>query len=76
MKTLSRAFMPPGNYSGSSGDTERVAAEARAAREREELDARRRSEEEARKRGQRGIRQLFSSAGGLAGFDEKTTLGG
>jgi hypothetical protein len=57
-------------------ERQRAEAEARASREKEELTARQKSDEDARRRGLRGVRQLFSGAGGLKGFPEQTTLGG
>lgn len=54
----------------------RADAEARTAREKEELVARQKSEEDQRRRGLRGVRQLFSGAGGFQGFPSQDTLGG
>lgn len=54
-------------------DAARLAAEQRAAEERQRLETLRREEDSARRRGLRGIRSLLSEAG-EGGF--KTTLGG
>lgn len=53
-------------------------AEAKAAREKADLEAKRKAEESALRRGLRGSRQLFSGGGGFIGFPEggKSTLGG
>jgi hypothetical protein len=55
---------------------QRMEAESKAAREREELDAKKREDDSARQRGLRGARSLFSDTGGFLGFGGKTTLGG
>lgn len=59
-------------------ERQRAEAEARTAREKAELEERQRADEDARRRGLRGVRQLFSGAGGFLGFPagDKTTLGG
>ncbi len=79
MDTITRALTPPGtNRSGGSAQASALAdAEARAARERADMEAKRKAEESALRRGLRGTRQLFSGAGGFLGFPEgKGTLGG
>ena len=74
MKGLFGSSAPPRN---DALDSARAAAEARTQREKEELESRRKSEEDQRKRGLRGVRQLFSGAGGLRGFPQgQDTLGG
>lgn len=56
---------------------QRADAEARAAREKEELRARADEDASQRRSGRRGIRQLFSGVGGFQGFPAaKDTLGG
>ena len=65
------------NDEAGTAEKARSEAEARTAREKEELTARQKSDEDQRKRGLRGVRQLFSGAGGLTGFPgAKETLGG
>lgn len=78
MDTITRALTPPGtNRSGSPQASALAAAEARAAREKADLEAKRKSEEDALRRGLRGVRGLFSGGGGFLGFPEgKGTLGG
>ena len=74
MKGLFGSSSPPKD---DSFERSRAEAEARTAREKEELTARQKSDEDQRKRGLRGVRQLFSGAGGLTGFPAgKDTLGG
>lgn len=76
MNAISRAFTPPHQDKGSSGDA-LAAAQARAEAERQsQLDAQA-AEDDARRRGLRGSRSLFSAAGGFQGFPSgKDTLGG
>lgn len=78
METLTRAFATPGvNRQGSPNASALADAEARAAREKSEMEAKRKAEEDALKRGLRGVRSLFSGGGGFLGFPEgKSTLGG
>lgn len=73
MKGLFGSSTPPRD---DSFERSRAEAEARVAREKEELAARTKQDEDQRRRGLRGVRGLFSGAGGLAGFPEKSTLGG
>ena len=73
MKGLFGSSTPPRD---DALERQRAEAEARTSREKEELTARQKADEDARRRGLRGVRQLFSGAGGLQGFPEKTTLGG
>lgn len=54
---------------------QRAAAEARAAAEKDALAKKQAEDESARKRGLRGVRSLFSEAGGFVGFGGKSTLG-
>lgn len=74
MKGLFGSSTPPRD---DSFERSRAEAEARTAREKEELESRRKQDEDQRKRGLRGVRQLFSGAGGFQGFPAaKDTLGG
>lgn len=57
-------------------ERQRAEAEARTQREKEELESRKKADESARRRGLRGVRQLFSAAGGFQGFPSQDTLGG
>lgn len=63
-------------HQGSPADAERVRAEATAASEARDMAAKKSEEDDARKRGLRGVRSLFSEAGGFLGFGGKQTLGG
>lgn len=74
MKGLFGSSTPPKD---DALDRQRAEAEARTQREKAELESRKKQDDDMRKRGLRGVRQLFSGAGGFQGFPQgQDTLGG